>query len=192
MTQVPIHTDYLVDQYDWTLEKYHYLVEQGILTKEDRVELLFGKLIKMSPIGRLHAACVRKLARFFAKNVLNEYELSQENPITLPDDTEPEPDFVIADLKDDSYASGHPQAQEIHLVVEVSDHTVAKDRGIKLLAYAKAGIPEYWIINLIDRQIEQHLQPQPDGSYAEKEVHSEVAIFSSPIIKAISVADILP
>ncbi|MCB0634553.1 MAG: Uma2 family endonuclease, partial [Lewinella sp.] len=77
-------------------------------------------------------------------------------------------------------------------VIEVSDHTVAKDRGIKLMAYAGAGIPEYWIINLIDRQIEQYLQPQPDGTYAELHIHTEDSMFDCRLINQIQVSTFLP
>lgn len=191
MTQIAAYPELLTDQYEWDLEKYHQLVESGILTKEDRVELLFGKLIKMSPTGKYHAACVRKLARFFFRTLLDQYELSQENPIILPDNSEPEPDYVIADLKADSYASGHPRAHDIHLIVEVADHTVAKDRGIKLLAYATAGIKEYWIINLIDRQIEQYREPQPDGTYTQQSIFTEGQTFSTDLVRNVIVDQLL-
>ncbi|MEO0732347.1 MAG: Uma2 family endonuclease [Bacteroidota bacterium] len=148
----PLELIYPVHRF--SVEDYHKMIDIGILGDEDRVELLDGKIIEMSPIGPFHAACVSKLAKFFFRHIANDYSCRQEQPITITVGSEPEPDFIVATYRKDEYATGHPHPQDIHLLIEVADKTLERDRTAKAIIYARAGIPEYWIVNLIDRQLE--------------------------------------
>ena len=183
----------LQDPHLWTVEQYHRMFEAGVLREEDRVELLFGQIVKMSPIGRFHAACVVNIQTVFFPKLLGNYSWRSENPVILPDYSEPEPDFVVLDYRADNYAAGHPTAENVHLLIEVSDHTLQRDLEIKLPLYALAGICEYWVINLVDRQIERFTQPNTaTGQYGQHEVFAETAHLSHPTVGKLSVLDILP
>ncbi|OAV43880.1 Uma2 family endonuclease [Lewinella sp. 4G2] len=169
--------DLLANLHFITLERYHAMIEAGILGEDDPVELLAGKIVDMSPIGRFHAVCVRNLATYFVPLLKDAYICSQEQPITIPSGSEPEPDYVIATRHDHQYLDHHPYPEDIHLLIEVADKTLARDRGSKLNIYAAAGIPEYWIFNLIERQLEIYTEPDMEkGVYAAERVltHAEV------------------
>ncbi len=181
----PVHT--------FTLEEYHLMIETGILDEDDRVELLEGKIITMSPIGRFHAACVRKLTVLFVQRLSDRYAVSQEQPINMSNGSQPEPDFVIATFREDHYAAGHPTPEDVHLLIEVADKTLDRDRGPKARIYARAGIPEYWIINLIDRQLEVFTDPQPEqGTYATSRILAETDTLGHEFTGNRPVVDLLP
>ena len=111
----------------------------------------------------------------------------------FPNHSEPEPDFVLLNYCADNYVTGHPTASDVHLVIEVSDHTLQRDLEIKLPLYALAGIPEYWIINLVDRQIERFTRPDmATGRYAQHTVLAEKERIAHPAVGAVEVAAILP
>ena len=179
-------------EWRWTLERYHQAIELGLLTENDRVELLFGKLIEKMPTGNLHAATVEKLDDYFRYLLGREYQYREEKPVTLPNASEPEPDYVIAYRKADYYASGHPTPPDILLLVEVSDATLYIDRNAKARAYALAGIKEYWIVNIPGRKVEVHLNPLADeGIYSQVSHYSEDGTFESPFAGEVRVGDLL-
>lgn len=142
-----------------TTEAYHLMIEAGLLTEADRVELLHGEIIDMSPIGPKHSALVRRidqgLHRIFAGKLL----VSVQSPVEIGDRSEPEPDVCLLSPRDDFYESSHPSGADILLLIEVSDTTLEKDRQVKLPLYAEAGIPLVWIVNLVDRQVEVYSEP---------------------------------
>jgi Uma2 family endonuclease len=147
----------------FTLDEYHQLTQIGFFTDE-RIELLEGLLVKMSPIHPPHAFVVNRLSRQLMRWAEQAddvaYEIRSQQPVTIPTfDSEPEPDIVIAKPNVRGYSDRHPQPEEIFLLVEVSDSTLSKDRGRKLRSYAKSNIQEYWIINLVDRQVEVYREP---------------------------------
>lgn len=146
-------------QVSWNVAQYDQMIEASIWDEDERLELLFGKIVHMSPVGRLHAACMSKIARFFIQNYASKYSCRQEAPIILDNQSQPQPDYVLASFREDDYANSHPRSSEIQLLIEVADQTLARDRKEKYLAYATANIPEYWILNAIDRQIERFTEP---------------------------------
>lgn len=181
----PVHT--------FSVEEYHRMIETGILDEDDRVELLDGKIIAMSPIGRFHAACVSKLTKFFILRLSDRLTCRQEQPIIIPNISEPEPDFVIVTFREDNYVSGHPSPRDIHLLIEVADKTLDRDRGPKFGIYARAGIAEYWIINLIDRQLEVFTQPETNtGRYAQQQIYAETDTLDHRFTGRLPVTDLLP
>ena len=169
------------------------MFEVGILGEEDRVELLFGQILKYNVVSSFHAVCVRNLQALLVPKLLKRYSFRFGNPVLFPDYSEPEPDFALLDYRADNYAAGHPTAENVHLLIEVSDHTLQRDLKIKLPLYALADICEYWVINLVDRQIERFTQPNTaTGQYGQHEVFAETAHLSHPTVGKLSVLDILP
>lgn len=150
----------------FTVKDYYTMAEVGILTSDMKVELINGDIVTMSPSKSIHSGMINHLSRLFYNNQIEECIIVQ-NPIRINNHSEPEPDIVIAKYKEDSYQSKHPEPDDIYLILEVSDSTLEKDRTTKVDLYAKAGIPCYWIINLIDKQIEVFSNPLL-GKYAKK------------------------
>lgn len=146
----------------FTVEDYERMVRTGILTEEDRVELLEGEIIQMSPIGERHASCVKRLNRLLAQRLGDRAIVSVQDPIRLDDDSEPQPDLAILRPKADFYASGHPRPGDILFLIEVADTTQEKDRGVKIPLYARAGIPEVWLMDLEQARVEVYGQPERD------------------------------
>ncbi len=150
----------------FTLEEYHRLIEQGFFQPDDRVELIEGILVDMSPLHPPHAGTVDSLKEDLVTNVKRQAKVRIQQPITLPQQiTEPEPDFVLA-VRTEDYRTKHPLPCDVLLVGEVSDSTLAYDRGKKAQLYAEAGIQEYWIVNLIDNVLEVYRDPVGSGSNA--------------------------
>lgn len=171
--------------------EYHKMAEVGILTEEDRVELINGEIIKMSPIGSKHAACVSRLTALLIRALGDMWIVFPQNPIHLSNDSEPEPDIAVLEFKEDYYASELPKPNDVIFVAEVSDTTLAYDREIKLPLYAAAGIPVYWIIDLEARVIEVYEQPKVD-TYAKRSIFQPSEKVILPKVKvSLLVEDIL-
>lgn len=149
-----------------SLDEYHWLIEQGFFQPEDRVELIEGVLVNMSPLRPPHAGTVDALNEEFITKIRRQATVRMQQPITLPEQTtEPEPDFVLANRMV-NYRARHPLPNDILLVGEVSDSTLAYDRGKKLRLYAEAGIQEYWIVNLVNTVLEVYRDPMGNGTNA--------------------------
>lgn len=146
------------------VDEYHLMGKVGIL-KEKGIELIEGEIVKMSPTGSNHSACVSVLIDLLTEvRLLNKLKkdiiLRVQDPVRLDDFSEPEPDIVIVKYKSDYYRQELPQPKDVLLLIEVADTTLESDREIKVPLYAKAGIPEYWIINLEAQQIEVYHTPK--------------------------------
>ncbi|BAC88973.1 Uma2 family endonuclease [Gloeobacter violaceus] len=147
----------------WTVEEYHRMIEAGILTAEDQVELLEGQIVQMSPQQPLHASVISRTAKTFER-LLGEVGIVRvQSPITLLPDSEPEPDIVAARLDENFYQDRHPDAADILLLVEVSGSTLAYDRRHKAMIYARARIADYWILDVGTRQLLVLRQPGSEG-----------------------------
>ncbi|MGK7394298.1 MAG: Uma2 family endonuclease [Candidatus Cyclobacteriaceae bacterium M3_2C_046] len=144
------------------VDEYYRMAETGILTEADRVELIHGEILNMSPIGSKHMAVVNRLNKLLAEYLTNDEIVSIQNPVRINDLNVPEPDISVLKYREDFYAQQHPGGQDVLLVIEVSETTFAYDKEIKLPIYASAGIPEYWIINLEKTEIEVHKLPSGD------------------------------
>lgn len=142
------------------------MAEAGILTEDDRVELIEGEIVEMSPIGRRHAACVNRLNALLNRHLGQAAIISIQNPVRIDDYSEPEPDVALLKPREDFYAEGHPTPSDVLLVVEVADTSVEYDRDMKLPLYARAGIAEVWLVNLPQETIEIYRQPL-DETYRE-------------------------
>lgn len=153
----------------FTVDEYHRMAEVGILHEDDRVELIDGEIIALPPIGPGHAGTLEDFADRIRSALPLGFRVRTQNPIVLHDRAEPQPDLVIVPLRDDNYRRGHPTDADVLLVVEVADTTLSYDRHTKAPMYARAGIPELWIVNLIDRVVEVYREPV-DGVYRSVEV----------------------
>lgn len=138
---------------------FHRMGAAGILTVDDRVELLNGELITMSPIGPRHAAAVRRLTRLFGRKLGTRATVSVQNPIALDDYSEPQPDITILRPRADEYQSDHPAPRDVLLLVEVMDTSQEYDRGRKLSSYAHDGIPEVWLVDVSAEVVEVYRRP---------------------------------
>ncbi len=158
------------------LEEYHRLIEMGFFRSDERVELIEGVLHRMSPRGPRHAECLRRLLRTFITTLGDQAEVSAQDPITIPaSGSEPEPDLTLIVPREGGYRDRHPLPEEVWLVVEIVEWSLQEDRELKLPVYAAAGIEEYWIVNLVDNQVEVYREPVtlPSGgaTYRQRTLH---------------------
>ncbi|HUY91490.1 MAG TPA: Uma2 family endonuclease, partial [Pirellulales bacterium] len=144
--------------YRFTVDQYHEMIDAGILGENERIELLEGGILHMSPRGPRHVFAVQELAARLAPLLPADWHLRSQDPLTLAE-SEPEPDLAIVRGARRAYAARHPVAGEVGLVVEVADSSLEFDRSVKQRIYAAAGIPEYWIVNLDQRSIEVYREP---------------------------------
>jgi Uma2 family endonuclease len=152
-----------------TSADYYQMMESGIIREGERVELILGQIFTMAAKGTRHTVSTTKLLKELLGLVADRAVVRCQDPITLPNNSEPEPDIVIARLRSDDYVNSHPSPADIILVIEVADSTIKFDRETKAPLYAAAGINEYWIVNLIDDRLE--IYRQPEGSiYASIEI----------------------
>ena len=177
----------------WTVERYHQMINGGFLNEYDRVELLFGKLVSISPVGINHRRTVNKIMRRLTEEFPeSSHYIDVQNPVTLTDDSEPEPDLYVALGPSKRYAQRHPQASDLLLVIEVSDSTLQYDRTAKQLSYALSAVSEYWIINLYEKQVERYTDPQPaEGTYADLQVFKRGDTIDSLHLGRFSVDELL-
>jgi Uma2 family endonuclease len=141
-----------------SVPQYHEMIDRGILTKDDRVELLEGRLVEKMPINPSHRAAVKLTYDTLARLVPAGWYVDAQSPVTLTE-SEPEPDVTVVRGNTRQYLKQHPSPAEVALLVEVSDSTLERDRGLKQRLYAQAGIRVYWIINLIENQLEVYTAP---------------------------------
>jgi Uma2 family endonuclease len=158
-----------------SVEDYHRMIEVGILTDEDKVELLDGAIFEMSPEGPPHALVIARLARFLIGALLDDPSLLVRigSPVTLPPRSEPQPDFAVVDTADATWRA-HPE--RAHLLVEVAHSSLRKDRTRKARIYATAGIPEYWIVDLIGLCVHVHREPSGESYAAVATVRAPQAV----------------
>ena len=151
----------------WTVEEYHRMGEVGLLDADARVELIEGEIVEMAPIGDAHAATSNRLNRLLVLAVGERGIVAVGNPVRLSQRSEPQPDFSVLRPRADYQTKG-PRPEDVMLAVEVSDTTLRRDRRVKLALYARAGIPEFWIVNLEVREVEIYRSPSGD-TYASVE-----------------------
>jgi Uma2 family endonuclease len=150
----------------WSLDDYHQMIEIGLLADRP-VELIDGEIIQMSPEGAPHTFYCRGTAKYL-RLILGELaEVSEAHPITLPNDSEPEPDIAIVKTPFTIYKARHPIPSDIFWLIEVSNSTLAIDLGVKQDLYARSGIPEYWVMNLQTNELVVFKNLTADGYQSE-------------------------
>lgn len=159
-----------VKRWQFSVEEFHRMVEVGLLKDDDRVELIQGELVAMSPIGSPHAACVDALTQVFAPLLVQRSAVVRiQGPLQLGAQSEVYPDVLVLRPHHDRYRRAMPGPGDVLLLIEVSDTTLRYDREVKAPLYARAGVPEVWIVDLGGDRILVHTEPM-DGEYSIRQV----------------------
>ncbi len=177
----------------FTVEEYYQMARAGILGEDDRVELLEGEIVEMSPIGHRHALCVKRLTRAFYRLFADVAVISVQDPVHLGEYSDPQLDLVLARLPDDLYAEQHPTPHDIFLLVEVAASSAEPDRRVKVPLYARHSVREVWLADLEQQTITAYLDPAPEG-YRSVRVYrrGEKLAPSTFPDRSLAVADLLP
>ena len=170
--------DAITDRRIWTRDEYYRMVEQGILAPDEKTELIEGEIYrKLSPMRAPHSVVVHRVARILTAIFEPAFYVQSQVPATFSEISEPEPDVYVARGFEEDYEERHPGPSDIVLAVEVSDKTLHIDRSRKATLYADYGIEEYWIVNLVDRQLEVFREPE-NGRYKSIVPYNETATIS--------------
>ena len=148
----------------FTIDEYQRMIEGGVFAEDDRIELIEGEIIEMSPIGKRHAGVVNRVAAFLHTLLGGQAVIAVQNPIQLSQYSEPQPDIAVLKFREDYYSHDLPTPSDTIFLIEVADMSLVEDRGAKVPLYARAGIPEVWLVNLPEDRIEVYAQPY-DGVY---------------------------
>lgn len=157
----------------FTVREYLRMARMGILKEEERIELINGEIVQMSPIGTEHAGTCAALVRLLTLRLQDRALVWAQNPVRIKPDSMPQPDVAVLKPREDHYRKTYPVPEDILFVLEISDSSLAWDRVTKARLYAKHEIPEYWIVNLRDRCLELYRRPTAIG-------YEESAIFKDP------------
>lgn len=173
--------------------EYHRMGEAGILGPDERLQLLNGRIIQMPPMNPGHAFSVTELAERLRSSFDDNVVIRTQMPVTLDDFSEPQPDVIVATGPRERYAHAHPRSADALVVVEVAESSLRIDRTEKLAAYARSGVVEYWVVNLVDHTIEVHTDPIADryDTNATFRRGENIALRNAPT-RSISVAAVLP
>jgi len=166
-----------------SVEQYHTMIEAGVFADDERVELLEGILVRKMSKNPPHRIVVGNLLELMFKTLPAGWHYQSQDPVTLSDG-EPEPDGAVARGARGDYRGGHPTPADVPLVIEVADSSLRLDRGIKLRSYARAGIGEYWIVNLVDGVVEVYTRPGRKGrwpAYLDTTVRTRGDVLRLPI-----------
>jgi len=149
----------------FTVDDYQRLAELGVLREHDRVELIAGQVVAMTPIGDRHASCVRRLNRLLSRALLDVAIIDVQDPVVLSEHDAPQPDVVLLKARADAYLQ-HPRSADTLLVIEVAETSLAYDREVKIPLYARSDIPEVWLVDLPADHIDVYRNPS-GGTYAD-------------------------
>jgi Uma2 family endonuclease len=181
----------------FTVDQYERMTEVGILGSEDRVELLEGWIVDKMTQGPRHNVAVDLVRNALAACLTGDWQVREQKATRLPD-SEPEPDVAIVRGPIRRYLRRHPAAEDVALAVEVSDSSLAEDRGRKRRIYARSRIPAYWIVNLVEGHVEVHTEPRGGRSPAYRQRTDYARGQSIPLVVAgatlgpVAVDDLLP
>ncbi len=177
----------------FTVAEYHKMARAGILGEDDRVELIEGEIVEMTPIGHRHALCVSLMNEVFVVGFRDVAMVWTQNPLRLGKRSEPQPDLVLLRRRPDLYASGRPAIVDVLLLIEVSDTTAGSDRRVKVPLYARSGIPEVWLVDLEQETITVYLDPAPNGYRTARVVRRGESLAPGAFPdRPLAVADLLP
>ena len=172
-----------VQRYRFNVEEFARMGEAGVFTEDDRVELIDGEVLEMSPIGSPHAGTVNRLTELLVTRLAGRANVIVQNPLRLDRHTEPQPDLVVARRRKDFYADRHPEPADVLLVIEVADSSLRYDRTEKAPRYGRAGIPETWLVDVQAGTVTVYADPGPEG-YARQQVRrrgERIAAASIPV-----------
>ncbi len=154
-----------------TVEQFNRMIESGIIPENDRVELIEGDIVEMAPIGARHASSVSRVVDVFRAFPPGPAILLVQSPIELTEITRVEPDVALVQRRPDFYRARLPRAVEVFLAVEVADSSIGYDRTVKVPAFARAGVPEAWLVDIAANRVEVYRTPALEG-YLERRIVS--------------------
>ena len=155
----------------FSVKDYYRLAEMGVLRPDERVELVDGRIIDMSPIGPLHGGVVNRLNRLFHRQSHGRWLVAVQNPVHLEDQSEPQPDVMLFKPAPDDYDSRHAVPEDVFLLIEVLDSALTTDRNVKLPVYARSGIAEVWIVDLLNGTLEVYREAHCTGYASARILH---------------------
>lgn len=182
----------LPTRHRFTIHEYHRMGEVGIFDEDDRVELLDGEIVEMTPIGSHHTGTVNRLNALFTQRLGRRAVVSVQNPIILDDYSEPQPDLTILAARSDFYYDAHPRPADVLLAIEVSDSRRSYDRGVKLSLYAKRRLREVWLVDIPGNAIDVYRRPTAAGYREHRRLvrGQRITLLAFPRVQ-IRVADVL-
>ena len=176
-----------VDKRRFTADEYQRMGEAGILGDDDRVELIDGEIVTMTPVGSPHAAAVDRVTQRLVLRLGEQAIVRVQGPVRLDAYSELQPDITILRARADFYRGGHPHAADVLLVIEVAETSVRFDREVKAPLYARAGIIEYWLADLTSESVLCHASPQ-EGMFREVTVHRRSESLSPRSLPGVTIA----
>lgn len=147
----------------FTTDEYEQIVAAGVFAEDDRVELVDGEIIEMSPLGPRHSACIDRLTELLVPLVKGLAIVRVQSPIRLSKYSEPQPDVTLLQWRTDYYTNGHPEPEDVLLLIEVADSSLVYDRDVKLPLYARAGVQEVWLVALLQQTVTVYRAPSETG-----------------------------
>lgn len=162
----------------FTVEDFDRMIETGILTEDDRVELINGEIIEMDPPGKDHASCVDQINYLFMERLRRRAYIRVQNPLQLGGIGRPEPDLMLLRWRDDYYKPRHPQPADVLLLIEVADSSLETDTKLKLPMYARAGIDEAWVVDLRAGTVNMYRQPRDDQYLSTRRITKKSETFA--------------
>lgn len=190
MTEQVVQQTPVLKRYRFPVADYHRLAELQFFPTGQRIELLDGEIVEMSPINSKHASTVGRLAKLLILLLQDRAFVNIQNPVALDDFSEPEPDLWVAKSRPDFYKNAHPSPEDILFLIEVADSSLAKDRTVKLPLYAAAGIPETWIVNLEEECVEIYTGPSAEG-YGQVKVFRKEELIQTAWVEKLSVSQLV-
>ncbi len=182
----------------FTVKEYHRMMDAGILTEDDAVELLEGWIVAKMPHNPPHGGTVQCASKRLGRRLPAGWDLRVQSAVTTGD-SEPEPDLAVVRGDEAAYLHRHPGPADIGLLIEVSDSTLSQDRQVKGRLYARAAVPQYWIVNLVDRWIEAYSDPDPSAASPQYRARTDYRpgdmiplILDGQVVVSLAVADLLP
>jgi Uma2 family endonuclease len=152
----------------FTVDEYHRMGAAGILREDDRVELIEGEIVEMTPIGSRHAGQINRLNSLLAARLGSDAIVAVQNPVRLSATSELQPDVALLRPRADFYRNAHPGPADVLLIIEVADTSIEADRRVKVPLYAKAGIAEVWLLDLTSNRVVVYRRPTPEGYEDER------------------------
>ncbi len=176
-----------------SVKEFDAMIKNRVFDENDRIELLNGAIIEKMPKGTKHSSANDRAAKVFYRLLGEKVTVRNQNPIWLNDFSEPEPDIVLAAIDENEYEETHPTPDNIFLILEISDSTLGYDRRAKSLAYSKAGIRQYLLLNVQEQTLEDYRQPSADGFQSKQTYRTgqkfDLAAFPEIFVQ---VSDFLP
>lgn len=161
--ETTIDTPVRYSPHRFTVDEYYRMAETGILNEHDRVELIDGQILVMEPISSEHGGHTKRINRLLTSLLGDRAIIGVQDPIQIDEFNHPQPDITVCRPRDDFYTNSHPEADDILLVVEIAWTSAMRDRGLKVPLYGRAGITEFWLVDIPNAALEVYTGPSDDG-----------------------------